>query len=433
MSKFSFAPKLLLFCILLFAARLAAGETGSEPTRAEISAAERQKLLESVKPVKRSRLIEFLATAENEGIDQYIQFQISDFRIGFGKISPISGATPAIRLEKPRIAGKDVTLWLSGAYSIRAYQAYRLQFGYFDLPAPHDYDGHAYPEVPFQIDYRALDPMKPFLYLDSEYRKFPKEEFYGVGADSFEGNRSRYELESFTAALVGGYQFVRGITAQGKFEYINPTLHNPGDNQFPATDDLFNEAEAPGLTTQPTFLRYGGSFLAGYYGDPYKVAALLNASYSRFDDRDQGLFTFDRTQVDARAYLPLWCRQRLIAARFFASHDKPANGAVVPFYLMETLGGESTLRGFKNYRFRDENVMYMSAEYRWEGNAAVELAVFYDTGKVFPNGTDFNFKDLEEGYGFGIRFKNQRKTILRFDVGHSHEGTFGYFALTPSF
>ena len=403
------------------------------PSRAAIAAVQRQEKLESVKPAKKSKLIEFLATAENEGIDQYIQFQLKDFRIGFGQISPVSGVTPAIRYEKPRIGSSELTLWISGAYSLREYQAYELSFGYFEEPFVPDYKGHAYPEAPFDIDRRALDPMRPYLYFDTEYHVFPKETFYGTGPDSLEGNRSQYELEEYWAGVVGGYQFTRGIVAQGMLLYVNPTVRGAPDTRYPDSQDLFDDVTAPGISGQPAYIRYGGSLVAGYYGDPYKPSALIELTYSRFDDQENGEFTFNRAQLDARAFLPLGCRQRVLAGRIFLSHDDPVDGASVPFYLMETLGGSDTLRGFQSQRFADENVVYMSAEYRWEGSPAVEMAVFYDAGKVFPDSADLDLKDLKDSYGLGLRFKTQRKTFLRVDVGHSREGTFAHLSCTPSF
>ena len=38
----------------------------------------------------------------------------------------------------------------------------------------------------------------------------------------------------------------------------------------------------------------------------------------------------------------------------------------VPFYLMPSLGGNDTLRGFRNYRFRGPHALLLQAEYRWE-------------------------------------------------------------------
>ena len=122
-----------------------------------------------------------------------------------------------------------------------------------------------------------------------------------------------------------------------------------------------------------------------------------------------------------------------MAARFYTSSDFPDAGNEVPFYLMETLGGHVALRGFRDFRFRDRNLILLSTEYRWEATAGVDLAIFYDAGKVFASLADRNFDDLESSYGFGIRGKSMRRVVFRMDIGHSNEGTFLFFAFGPSF
>ena len=116
--------------------------------------------------------------------------------------------------------------------------------------------------------------------------------------------------------------------------------------------------------------------------------------FERFDDTNGERFSFNRVSFDARGFLPLGSRQRTIAARLYATSDYADSGAQVPFYLMETLGGHDTLRGFRDFRFRDTNVLYLSSEYRWEAAAGIDLAVFYDAGKVFSDRSDFGFDDL---------------------------------------
>ena len=101
--------------------------------------------------------------------------------------------------------------------------------------------------------------------------------------------------------------------------------------------------------------------------------------------------------------------------------------------MMKTLGGHETLRGFRDFRFRDTNLLYFSTEYRWEATTGVELAAFYDTGKVFPGSFSFDFDGSKHSVGGGIRFKSMRRVIFRIDVGSGSEGTLVYFAVGPSF
>ena len=91
----------------------------------------------------------------------------------------------------------------------------------------------------------------------------------------------------------------------------------------------------------------------------------------------------------------------------------------MPFYLLRTLGGPDDLRGFRRFRFRDENSILLQAEYRWEIFTAVDGAIFYDAGKVASRHEDLNLEDLESDYGIGFRFGTRNGVFLRV------EGAFG--------
>jgi hemolysin activation/secretion protein len=92
-------------------------------------------------------------------------------------------------------------------------------------------------------------------------------------------------------------------------------------------------------------------------------------------------------------------------------------GHVMPFYAMPTLGGNDTLRGFREYRFRGPHAILGQAEYRWELWSGLDAALFYDAGKVANRRADLNFQDLEKDYGFGFRFNTDQGIVFRVDAG----------------
>lgn len=421
---------ILLFLLIALPSFAQQQSEPEEPTRADEAQAERESKLQTVQPSKPSKIVDALSTIENDGIDPFVSIQVKDFRMGLGSITPLSSISPAIRYERPRIGNTELTMWVTGAYSINHYQWYQLLLGKFNLPVPTR--TRSYPEAPFDFDYRSQRPHDRILYLDTSYRAYPQEIFYGLGNDAPEF-RTSYELDEFDIGVNGGYQISRSIGVLGYVGFLRPDINTPGIHNFPPSQNYFDEATAPGISDQPDYLIYRGTFVGGYQGDPYKPSGLASFEYWRYSDQTDGRFSFNEFVFDGRGYLTLGCRQRVIAVRSFIVHESPDSGADVPFYKMETLGGRDTLRGFQNYRFRDRNQIYFSGEYRWEGNPAVELAVFYDTGKVFHETSDFDLKDLKHSTGFGLRFKNLRRTVLRFDVGFGYEGIFGHFAIGPSF
>ncbi len=410
-----------------------AGQDDPADTRTEALLAERRARLAEVEPADDSAIVRMLTTIENDGFDQIVTVQAGHFRFGFGQISPASGGTPAIQYQRPRIGATPLTLRTAAAYSLRGDQAYEVQLGVFDTPAPYQFMGGGFLGAPFEFDNRSVAPLDELLYLDAHYRRFPKDEFFGVGPGSSNADRSRYRIDGAAVDLVAGYQPARWLAVLARGGIVRVET-GPGDSdRFPDTAELFTPDTAPGLGERTDFLRVSSGLYMVWGGDPNIPAVELGVEASRHHDQNGGRYSFNRLSVDARGFLPLGSRQRTLAVRVFASRDIADSGARVPFYLMETLGGRETLRGFRDFRFRDANVLYLSGEYRWEAAAGVDLAVFYDTGKVFADASEFGFDNLEHTVGFGIRGKSLRRTVFRFDVGKGDEGTHVFLAFGPAF
>ena len=105
----------------------------------------------------------------------------------------------------------------------------------------------------------------------------------------------------------------------------------------------------------------------------------------------------------------------------------------VPFYLQSVLGGSQDVSGFRPYRFYDENMLVMNAEYRWEVFSGMDMAIFADAGKVMPKRSLLDFKKLESTVGFGMRFNARNATFMRIDVGLSQEGFKVWFKFNDVF
>jgi len=106
----------------------------------------------------------------------------------------------------------------------------------------------------------------------------------------------------------------------------------------------------------------------------------------------------------------------------------------MPFYLMPTLGGKDTLRGFREYRFRGPHAILGQVEYRWEIWSGLDAALFYDAGKVADRRGDLNFKDLERDYGSGFRFNTNEAIVFRVDAGFgSRDGKHLYIVFGGNF
>ena len=150
--------------------------------------------------------------------------------------------------------------------------------------------------------------------------------------------------------------------------------------------------------------------------------------FSKYDDRTADSHTFNRFDVDLRQFVGFLSERRVVAARLFVSTSDTSGTQVMPFYFMPTLGGNDTLRGFREYRFRGPHAILAQAEYRWEIWSAFDAALFYDAGKVASNRADLDFNNLETDYGIGFRFNTDNGVVFRVDTAFgSRDGKHVYF------
>jgi outer membrane protein assembly factor BamA len=199
----------------------------------------------------------------------------------------------------------------------------------------------------------------------------------------------------------------------------------PGtDRRFISSDKLFTPSQSPGIDRQTDFLRYGAfaefDYRDGIFGP--KSGGNYFVQYSVFQDRKLSLHDFRRLEVELQQYIGIFNKTRRFALRARTVLTDAGAGASVPFYLQPSLGGSDELRGFRPFRFADNNSLLLNGEYRWEAFSGLDMALFADAGKVFPRWGSLNFAGLESSAGFGLRFNARNRTFLRMDVGFSHEG-----------
>ena len=95
---------------------------------------------------------------------------------------------------------------------------------------------------------------------------------------------------------------------------------------------------------------------------------------------------------------------------------------------------DSTLRAFREYRFRDENAGVFNVEARHRVHPLVHLAAFVDAGKVGHDWQDINPLKPKMSYGLGIRAGTDDRLFLRLDAASGgDEGARVFLKLTPAF
>jgi hypothetical protein len=244
-------------------------------------------------------------------------------------------------------------------------------------------------------------------------REYPDESFFGLGPDSLRANDGDFALRTRDVGARAGVRLAPALLVGA-----GATLFSA---RWGADNDADDVAAFAGVSLAPSHVDYvrTHAFVEVDYREPLNArrGGWYRLDYSQFDDRDGGQWSFHRADLDVRQYIGMFADRRVIALRGWLSSALGEEGSAgVPFYLMPTLGGNDSLRGFRNYRFRGPHAMLLQAEYRWEVWSGLDAALFYDAGKVALRRADLNFERLERDYGFGFRFNTAEGVILRVDA-----------------
>ena len=272
------------------------------------------------------------------------------------------------------------------------------------------------------------------LKLRVEARDLKAVNFFGLGNDSSRDTDTSFRLED---TLVGGYAWLnpRGLLSFGAEGAFYRAEADSGSDP-PSVEDVFPLPEVPGAQDPETDYSVVGGWvefdIREKWDDP-NVGVVARITGRRWDDTDLNDFDFTRVIGEVKGYIPLGPKNRILALRLRGSRSTPDGGDVVPFYLMETLGGAKSIRGYDEFRFRDRSNLLVNLEYRWEVWTFADFTVFFDAGKVFADDDEFNFKGMHTGYGFGIRGHGPGGMTLRFDFAHSQEGFRLHISSGPSF
>jgi len=254
--------------------------------------------------------------------------------------------------------------------------------------------------------------------------EFPQEDFFGLGPDSSQDNRTNYLLDNTEAGAELRWRPSRFVEIAGGAFYEKPEVASGKDSRFPSTEALFDPSTLPGFSEQTTFLRTDASVAFDWRdnGRHPHAGGRYGVQFSNFADRDLDAFDFRRVHIDAQQYVPLPNRYRTIALHAAATLTDADAGQQVPFYYQPTLGGGQALRGFREFRFRDRNSVLVSAEYRWEAWWALDGALFVDAGTVASDRRDLSLRNVETSYGIGFRVHSNSAFVARLDLAFSREG-----------
>jgi hypothetical protein len=275
------------------------------------------------------------------------------------------------------------------------------------------------------LEFKTASPYNATFALEGSHSDLPQLEYYGPGPDSSIHNRTDFRREDTLFNLRAAVHTGHALAACR----VGELLLNVGtgtNDKLASTQSVFGPDQAPGIAVQSNYLIPGCSAqidLRDFPEDPHK-GTFVAATFDRYFAQNQTRFSFSRPSIMAEQYIPFFNGKRVIALRARTELSFHSDNQVVPFYLQSTLGSDTDLRGFRRYRFYDENSIALTAEYRWEIATGLNMALFVDGGNVFHRPDQFSLAQMEGSAGFGLRFISQsdRKMLARLDMGFSREG-----------
>ncbi len=378
----------------------------------------RQEILQRQREEKRAELTPYTVSDAENRVSRLETFRLPRriFAKGFGGFRPVMGGMPS---------GSGFVF--GGGY-IAGYNNELIQFTANARASTRGYTtfdtGVVFPTPASRLPVQA--------HIKAEVRDLKSLRFYGLGPQSSASGRSTYRLEDRSIEAGVTATVGRPVEMGAMTRWMNVEV-GPGAAGL-SLEERFDPFQTPGFDTKTDYLVYGGHLVL-HLRDAHVVPSAgvsIRVDLARYDDRDSD-YDFTRVVGDVQAQIPLGYRNRILALRVRSSSSVGKNGGVVPFYLMETIGGASSIRGFREYRFRGSRNLLLNAEYRWEVWTYVDFAFFYDAGKVFSDSDDLNFSDMQSGYGFGIRGHAPGGTVFRFDFARSNEGFKLHIGGGPSF
>ena len=258
--------------------------------------------------------------------------------------------------------------------------------------------------------------------------------YYGLGTNTQQEARANFRFQE--SYLDGHVIFkpVRWVPLKGSvaYEHFNTTR---GQGLAPSIETRYTPQSAPGLGADPTYLH--SQLSAGIdwrqAADYTRKGGLYEATFHDYRSNNGGLYSFQRLDGDLIQHVPLLRETWVLSMRGSVQTTLNDND-LVPYFLLPSLGSGRTLRAFATDRFRDRHSMLMTAEFRWIPNPfGLDMALFYDAGKVTSRRRDLNFKGLKSDVGIGARFHGPFSTPLRLELAVGNEGWKVVFSANPPF
>ncbi len=261
----------------------------------------------------------------------------------------------------------------------------------------------------------------------------PQVAYFGLGIDTVREARANFRLKETYAEGILAFRPKRWIVLDGGLAYEDYTTEE-GRGSAPSIETIYTPVTAPGLGASPVYLHAQAT--AGIDWRPSPAYARTGGFYGvtlhNYADQDD-VFSFRRLDADVVQHIPI-LRDTWVLSFHGRLETTLDDDDVVPYFLLPSLGSGRSLRAYSSWRFRDRHSLLGQAEFRWIPNRlGMDMALFYDAGKVASRREDLDFDNIQKDWGLGVRFHLPAYTFLRLEGARGSEGWHFVFSSSAAF
>ena len=320
-----------------------------------------------------------------------------------------------------------------GGFTLGAgYTRYVSSYNWIDVRGSVTFSGYKRLETEFFAP--DLFKRRGTLSVIGGWREATQVNFFGIGQSSSQDALVNY---GFTQPYVNARLEVfptRGLLdLRGGFE-LSQWKQGAGSGSSPSIETIYTPATLPGLGASPVYLHTQGT--VGIDSRPARGYTRRGGFYgvTVHDYTDTAnAFGFEQVDYEAIQHIPILREAWVLAFRAFAQTTYDKSGQVIPFFMMPSFSGGSDLRAYASWRLRDLNSLLVQGEWRANVNRFLEMALFYDAGKVTQRRSDLTLGNMKTDVGIGFRFHGPISTPLRIELAKGSEGIVLNFSASQVF
>ena len=393
---------------VVWCASVAAPARAQETRAAEIASKQEEKAA-NLQPYQPSRF-----EAVMNRLEQNFASPPDGFYPAFGSVYPGGGLTLGVGYRQfySRKAVWDIT----GLYSIKNYK--QIEVG---TRTPWNFDG------------------RWFLATRAGWFDAPQIGYFGLGMDNVTDDRANYRISQGYAGATVSFRPTRWTRLEADVAYEDIKT-DQGLGRSPSIETRYTAATAPGLFSatgdflHPTYIHSAATAAIDWRTSPgySRKGGFYGATLVDYRDVDD-VNSFRRVDGEIIQHIPI-LRQNWVISLRGRVQSTLNDDDLVPYFLLPSLGSGRTLRAYQTGRFRDRHSLLTTAELRWIPNRlGLDMALFYDAGKVTARREDLDFSNLESDWGIGARFHGPTTTILRIEAARGREGWHLVFTTNAAF